>query len=410
MTEAKKQPLRVLHVFGSLGLGGAESRTVELYRAIDRERVQFDFLVHTDAKGKDASSDALMAARAPEHFDETVRELGARIFAVPRFRGANYHAYRKALCLFFAAHCGEWGAVHGHMTSTASVYLPLAGDAGAVPLLIAHARNAGVVPGLQGLARRVLMRPLQREDCPWHRFAVSRTAGEDVFGAENVRNGSVRVIPNALRLSRYVYDAAERLRIRKTLGIGDEILLGHVGRFHYQKNHEYLLRVFAACRSMEAKDGRKCRLLLIGEGERMEEIRALAAAEGIGEDVIFAGKQSGIAAYYAAMDAFLFPSHYEGMPGVVLEAQAAGLPCLISDRITKETDVTALVTRLPLTLPPERWAEEILSRCKDAGVRSAANRKKASEEARDALREAGFDVETQAERMLSFYLRGDYAV
>ena len=407
--QKEKEPLRVLHVFGRLNLGGAESRTVELYRAMDRNQVQFDFLVHTDAKGVDTSSDALMKARAPEHFDKTVRELGARIFAVPRFRGSNIFMYKKALRRLFEEHRGEWAAVHGHMTSTAAIYLKIAGESG-VPLLIAHARNAGVDPGLKGVVTNLLRRPLRKKDCPYYRLAVSAGAGEDVFGRDNMNNGNVYVIPNALHLSGYAYDSGNRERIRASLGVKDEILLGHVGRFHYQKNHDFLIRVFAACvkkalRS-EERTPRRFRLLLIGEGERMSEIKALATEQGVGEDVIFAGKRSGMAAYYSAMDCFVFPSHYEGMPGAVLEAQAAGLPCLISDRITKETDMTKLVKRMSLHESPETWAEMILSLCQHAGEQRDDRRTAASEEARCLLSERGFGTGRQAERMMYFYRNG----
>ena len=288
MTEEKrtKEPLRVLHVFGGLNMGGAESRTVELYRAIDRSRVQFDFLVHTDAQGQDTSSSALMARRAPEHFDGTVKELGARIFAVPRFRGSNCFAYKKAIRTFFDTHRGAWAAVHGHMTSTASMYLPLAGEHGAVPLLIAHARSAGVDPGLKGIVTNLLRRPLRKADCPYVRLAVSKTAGAAVFGETAVRRGDVHVIPNAITLDDLAYDTAARTRIRAKHGMDENaFVIGHVGSFRFAKNHAFLLKVFAAWK----KRSPHSRLLLVGDGERMREIRETAAAEGMAEDVIFAG-------------------------------------------------------------------------------------------------------------------------
>ncbi|MBR0093200.1 MAG: glycosyltransferase, partial [Lachnospiraceae bacterium] len=378
-----KQTLRVLHVLGALNMGGAESRTVELYRAIDRSRVQFDFLVHTDARGgdrADTSSEALMATRAPQHFDDIVRESGARVFAVPRFHGTNYAAYRKALRSFFGSHRGDWVAVHGHMTSTASVYLPIAGEEGGVPLLIAHARSAGVDPGIKGIVTNLLRKPLRKTDCPYVRLAVSETAGEAVFGKAAMRDGHVHVVPNAVRLECFSYDAKVRERIRRAHGIPeDAFVIGHVGSFRFAKNHEFLLRVFAAWKagygdiangsgqqmSAGAKDvaEQKCKLLLAGDGERLPEIRAMAEAEGIAGDVIFAGNRSDIAAYYSAMDILVFPSRYEGMPGTVIEAQAAGLPCLISDTITKEAVLTEQVRRMSIQAAPGKWAEAVGEMC-----------------------------------------------
>ncbi|MBR0090760.1 MAG: glycosyltransferase [Lachnospiraceae bacterium] len=401
-----KEPLRVLHVFGALNLGGAESRTVELYRAIDRSRVQFDFLVHTDARGgnrADTSSEALMAARAPQHFDDIVRESGARIFAVPRFHGTNYAAYRNALRSFFQTHRGEWAAVHGHMTSTASIYLPVAGEEGFVPLLIAHARSAGTDPGLKGIVTNLLRKPLRKTDCPYVRLAVSETAGEAVFGEAAMRDGHVHVIPNAIRPERFSYDAKARERIREAHGIpGDAFVIGHVGSFRFAKNHEFLLQVFAAWKRRSPQS----KLLLAGDGERLPEIRAMAETEGIAGDVIFAGNRSDIAAYYSAMDLLVFPSRYEGMPGTVIEAQAAGLPCLISDTITKEVVLTEQVRRMSLQEAPGKWAEAVSEMCAPALTGDASARAETSARARQQLAAAGYDIRTQAERMTSFYLSG----
>ena len=161
----RTNPVRVLNVLGTTNLGGAESRVMELYRALDRERVQFDFLVHTDQEGQ---------------YSGEIRRLGGRIYHVPRFRVYNILAYRRALCRFFGEH-SEFAAVHGHMTSTASIYLPIAKRAG-VPVTIAHARSAGVNRGIRGLATRVIRYPLKyRAD---YCFTCSAEAGEAVYGRQ----------------------------------------------------------------------------------------------------------------------------------------------------------------------------------------------------------------------------------
>lgn len=406
-----KEPLRVLHVFGRLNMGGAESRTVELYRAMDRSRVQFDFLVHTDARGKnrtDTSSDTLMAARETDDYEEELRALGARIFAVPRFHGTNYAAYRNALRSFFETHRGEWAAVHGHMTSTASIYLPVAGEKGFVPLLIAHARSAGVDPGIKGIVTNLLRKPLRKTDCPYVRLAVSETAGASVFGEAAMRDGHVHVVPNAVRLERFSYDVKAREGIREAHGIPeDAFVIGHVGSFRFAKNHEFLLRVFAAWKKAHGDAAeQKSKLLLAGDGERMREMQQLAVAEGVADDVIFAGNRSDIAAYYSAMDVLVFPSRYEGMPGTVIEAQAAGLPCLISDTITKEVVLTEQVRRMSIQDAPGEWAEAVREMCAPVVSGNASAREERSDRARQQLAAAGFDIRTQAERMASFYLSG----
>ena len=137
-------PVRVLNVLGTTNLGGAESRVMELYRALDRAKVQFDFLVHTEKEGQ---------------YSEEIRRLGGRIYSVPRFRVFNILSYKKALRKFFREH-NEFAAVQGHMTSTASIYLPIAKKAG-IPVTIAHARSAGVDPGVKGFITKMIRYPLK---------------------------------------------------------------------------------------------------------------------------------------------------------------------------------------------------------------------------------------------------------
>ena len=148
--------IRVLQVLGGTNLGGAESRVMDLYRNMDRDRIQFDFAVHGQQQG---------------YFDEEIRKLGGRIYRLPRFVGANWTAYRKAWRVFFASHPG-YACVHGHMTSTASIYLPEAKRAG-VPLTIAHARSAGVDAGPKGWLTRQLRRSL------WKRADVCLAASKE---------------------------------------------------------------------------------------------------------------------------------------------------------------------------------------------------------------------------------------
>lgn len=426
METANQNKVRILHVLGSLGLGGAESRIVDLYRHIDRDMVQFDFLVHADAAPtgkKRPSSDELMAVRGAEYYDDTVRALGAGIYAVPRFLGTNLSDYRAAVRSFFAAHRGTWRAVQGHMTSTAALYLPLAKQYGHVPVTIAHARSAGVDPGIKGIVTRILRLPLQKKDTVDLRFAVSREAAASVFGRRLTDGGDVRILKNAIDVQRYAYDADARRRIRDELHIPEKAyVIGHAGRFHPAKNHAYLLRCFAALLGLPEIADMTLRLLLIGDGPLMNEAQALAKELNISANVIFAGRRSDIAACYQAMDLFFFPSLYEGLPGTVLEAQAAGLKSLISDAITKEVDVTPLVKRCSVREAPAVRAEELLQMVQDqmtcaaaASVDTAKNasggiasfssdRAAASAAAISALQDAGFDIVQQAREMQTFYL------
>lgn len=385
------EAVRVLHVLGNTNLGGAESRIMDLYRHTDRNRVQFDFLVHSGEEG---------------FYEKEIRELGGRIFRVPRFRIYNYFSYRKALKEFFQKH-HEFALVQGHMTSTAAIYLPIAKKAG-VKKTAAHARSAGVDKGLKGTMTRFLRRNLA--DKADYLFTCSELAGISVYGEKAVQEGKTIFIPNAIDCAGFTFDPEKRKKMREELGLADALIIGHVGRFHYAKNHEYLIRVFAklcqmgirACGST-AENGadQKYHLILLGEGPLMEDTRKLAEELGVADRVHFLGNHKNIADYYQAMDYFVYPSRYEGMPGTIVEAQASGLPCLMSDTICREVIATELVETMSIEKEPKVWAE-VLQRRIDALVSKQENRKKYAAK----MAAAGFDVQAQAERMMRFYESG----
>lgn len=385
------EAVRVLHVLGNTNLGGAESRIMDLYRHTDRNRVQFDFLVHSGEEG---------------FYEKEIRELGGRIFRVPRFRIYNYFSYRKALKEFFQEH-HEFALIQGHMTSTAAIYLPIAKKAG-VKKTAAHARSAGVDKGLKGTMTRFLRRNLA--DKADYLFTCSELAGISVYGEKAVREGKTIFIPNAIDCAGFTFDPEKRKKMREEFGLTDALIIGHVGRFHYAKNHEYLIRVFAklcqmgteACGSTaETGADQKYHLILLGEGPLMEDTRKLAEELGVVDRVHFLGNHKNIADYYQAMDYFVYPSRYEGMPGTIVEAQASGLPCLMSDTICREVIATELVETMSIEKEPKVWAEE-LQRRMDALVSKQENREKYAAK----MAAAGFDVQAQAERMMRFYESG----
>ena len=385
------EAVRVLHVLGNTNLGGAESRIMDLYRHTDRNRVQFDFLVHSGEEG---------------FYEKEIRELGGRIFRVPRFRIYNYFSYRKALKEFFQEH-HEFALVQGHMTSTAAIYLPVAKKAG-VKKTAAHARSAGVDKGLKGIMTRFLRRNLA--DKADYLFTCSELAGISVYGEKAVREGKTIFIPNAIDCAGFTFDPVKREKMREELGLTDALIIGHVGRFHYAKNHEYLLRVFAELCQMGTGAGgstaetgadQNYHLILLGEGPLMEDTRKLAEDLGVADRVHFLGNHKNIADYYQAMDYFVYPSRYEGMPGTIVEAQASGLPCLMSDTICREVIATELVETMSIEKEPKVWAEELQRRI-DALVSKQENREKYAAK----MAAAGFDVQAQAERMMRFYESG----
>lgn len=369
-----ENPIRVLQVLGTTDLGGAESRTMDLYRNMDRERVQFDFAVHTGQKG---------------YFDEEIESLGGHIYRLPKFRVYNWRAYREAWKTFFAEHPG-YACVHGHMTSTACIYLPVAKGAG-VPLTVAHARSAGVDGGAKGVATKLLRMSLaERADfC----LAASALAGRAVFGQKAWESGRVRVVPNAITAQKYGYCPAVREEMRRHLHLENALVLGHVGRFHPCKNHPFLLEVFAEVQKQRPDS----HLLLLGEGAAMEQVKKQAQAAGLSGRVHFLGNRGNVYDYYQAMDCFVFPSFYEGFPGTVLEAQAAGLPCIVADSVTREAGVTDLAEFASLEEGAAAWAKRVL----DAAGRPRLGRVK-------EICGKGYDTGTQAAVMQRFYETGEW--
>ncbi len=366
--------IRVLQVLGTIGLGGAESRVMDLYRHMDRDKIRFDFLV---TEGTD------------DHYRKEIEDMGGRVYHLPAFRIVNLMQYKKACNDFFSEHCkdgvSEYAAVHGHMTSTASIYLPIAKKWG-VPLTIAHARSAGTDPGLKGYATRVLRNNLYKK-CD-RMLACSDLAGDSVFG----KGRDHEFIPNAIDTAAYAYDPSGRKVIRDKYGIGEnEKLIGHVGSFRFAKNHGFIIDIFEKL-IIKHPD---YRLMLAGDGGLKRDIEDKVKALGLSDRVIFTGNVSPVAPYYSAFDILLFPSVYEGMPGTVVEAEAAGLPCLISDTITGQVVITDKVTQMSLDCSASEWAHRL------AGIEADTDRSNVVTLSGEKLSDTLYDVNMQ----VGYYMR-----
>ncbi len=393
--------IKVLHVLGGLGLGGAESRIMDLYRHADRNKIRFDFLVHMDpaeykraiTQGKDPES-----FRQPQHYDDEVRKLGGSIYALPAYRVVNHLQYVKAAEIFFARH-HDYNVVQGHMTSTASIYLSAAGkyrsDKAPYMYLVAHTRNAGIPGGPKGMVIRHLRRSLP--DVADSLFACSHLAGDETFGG-----APYAYVPNTIDVSRFLFDMTVRNDVRREYGISDEkVLIGNVARFESQKNQPFLIRAFAAMQNPD-----DAALMFVGDGPDRAGCESLCKSLGLEDRVIFAGRQKEIHKYYAAMDVFAFPSIYEGLPGVMVEAQASGLECLMSDTITTDVCVSDRLKTLGIndeSIWTKALNELVSGRKADRSWMSAEGDLAHRRDYADVMREAGFDVTAQAGEMSAFY-------
>lgn len=384
-------PVRVLNVLGGTDLGGAESRIMDLFRHLDRDRVVFDFLVHMDPAGymrASAEGKPPEGYRKRQHFDDEIERLGGRIYAVPRLTRSTYLLYVKALEDFFRKNKDHIDVLEGHMTSTASIYMKIARKYGISPI-ICHARSAGTGSGFKGFVKRCFRKGAYRYAD--HLFTCSEKAGLAVFG-----NRETVFIPNAIETRRFAFSPEDRAEVRREYGLENKRVAGHIGRFSYPKNHSFLLRVFDEM--LPGNDD--LMLLLVGNGELYTEVREEAASLCLGNRVIFAGERSDPERFYSAMDLMIFPSRYEGMPGSVVEAQANGLPCLLSDAVSQETAQCDLVSFLPLDDGEKAWSESALRLLNRYG---AENREKLSEAGIKALTDSCCDAEALARKLTEFY-------
>ena len=358
-------PIRILHVVTYMGRGGLETMIMNYYRHVDRNKVQFDFLVHRDLKAD---------------YDDEIISLGGRIFRLPRLIPWSY-GYRKALKQFFKSHT-EYKIVHVHQDCLSSIVLKAAQKSG-VPVRIAHSHSSSQDKDFKYLIKLYYKRKIK--NYATNLFACGKEAGDWMFRGEKYQ-----LINNAINSKSYKYNEEYRKNVRDEFQISDDMfVIGHVGRFNTVKNHTFLLDVFVELKQIHSRS----KLMLVGDGELREKIESKAEELGIKESVIFTGVRNDVAKLMSVMSCFVFPSLYEGLPVTLIEAQAAGLPCIISDNISSECDKTGLVERISLNDSSSFWAEKIINKLNYI-------RRDTSNE----IEKAGYDISVNAEQLQKFYL------
>ncbi len=362
----EKQYMKVLQVVTKMDRGGLETMLMNYYRHIDRNLIQFDFLVHRLEKAD---------------YDDEITSLGGTIYRLPKLNPIS-PAYYRALNDFFASH--SYNIVHSHLDCM-SVYPLYAARKAGVPVRIAHAHTTGQDKNWKYPIKRFSNKLVGR--CATDYFACSAAAGAWMFP-----NRQAAVLPNAIDTNQYIFSEVIRQSVRDEFGIKEgSLVIGHVGRFHMPKNHSFLVDIFAEIVKMNPD----AKLLLVGGGYGVAAIYEKAKALGLSEKVIFAGIRSDVNRLLQAMDIFVFPSLYEGLPVTLVEAQAAGLPCVISDKVPTECVLTDdLVTVRKLSDPAEYWAAHILSRI-------PMRRTDRSSE----ISSRGYDIVCSAKWLEAFYAR-----
>ena len=367
------EPIRILHVIGIMNRGGAEIMIMNLYRNIDRTRVQFDFVENSPE---------------PAAFDQEILSLGGRIFRCPHYNGKNHFAYRKWWNSFFEVHQEEYAAVHGHLGSTAAIYLSIAARYGIYT--IAHSHNVNMMRSVGDAVYALFAYPTRFVADTF--FACSRDAGISRYG-KLIGNDPRRctVLRNAIDTTRFAFSMDARKAARKKLGLTEtQIVLGNISRFSDQKNHTFLLDIFAEVHKKEPGSV----LLLVGDGALRPRIEQKIAQLGLMDAVILTGVQRNTWDYYQAMDVFVMPSHYEGLGVALVEAQTAGLPCCVSSAVPEESALTSLVQFRSLADTAEQWASWVLER---TGL--------PRQDMRDAVRDAGYDISSTSRWLEDFYTK-----
>ena len=326
---------RLLCIVGGMNAGGAETFLMKIYRGLDKSKYQMDFAIAE--KGV---------------YDKEIKSLGGRIFRItPKSKGAlkNFNDIKDIVKKY------HYNSVLRVSQNSLSALELLAAKLGGAKIRAYRSSNSSTVNGSK-------KEEIVHRACMWMpkafanvRFAPSTEAAEFMFGKGCIQKGEAFIINNGLDLDVYKYSDEARRKIRAELGVNDELVVGHVGRFNQQKNHKFLIQVFAEIKKIIPD----AVLILCGKGEKQKEVENQVMNLGLQDSVKFLGVRSDIPDVLSAMDVFVFPSLYEGMPNTVIEAQATGLPCLIADTITKEAKVTNLVHYEPLD-DPIKWAQKTI--------------------------------------------------
>lgn len=363
------EPIRVLQVVTQMNRAGLECLLMGIYRNIDRERIQFDFLTFRTTPG---------------YFDDEIISLGGRVFYLSPITVLNMRESTKRVSNLLKKH-PEYQIVHAHMNQWCGAIFKGAKKAG-TPVRIAHSHTS-----LEKFSIKNSIKNLVKISTNFHatqRFAVSKKAGRWLFGKRAITEGKVTVWPNAIDCGKFQYSPETRKITRSELGLLNEFTLIHVGNLRPEKNHKFLIDILTQTKLKYSNTV----LLLVGKDLLNGAIQSYARERQVERDIMFLGARNDIPELLQAGDVFVFPSFYEGFPVAVLEAQAADLPCVISNTITKEVCLTENIVQLPINKAKELWVKQI-SAFKDIIRTDNA----------ELLRSKGYDIHALCKRMEVFY-------
>lgn len=357
--------IRVLHIVGSMHPGGMENFVMNLYRNIDRNKIQFDFITHQESEAS---------------YVEEIEAMGGKIYQLPRLTSKPVENLRRIKQL---VRRNGYVAVVRHTPNALVIPQLLAAEAGG-SIAICHSHSTSNPKMTVHRIGRFVMKHSKVE-----RFACSEPAGEWMYGHK-----SCRVVRNAIDLELYAFNEEKRARIRTEFGIGEsQPVFGHIANFVACKNHTFLMKIYKEI----AERLPEARFFCLGDGDLREQIMKEAKELGIAEQVFFTGMRSDSANFMSAMDVLIFPSIYEGLPLTLMEAQAAGLPMLISDAVNHEAEVTkGLCYWKSIQESAAGWAEKAIKLLEEKNSRACQ---------REALAEAGYDIHELAKWYEDYFER-----
>lgn len=320
------KPQRILYVNGGImHRGGIESYMMSYYRNIDRDKLQIDFIVHGYEKGV---------------YDDEIEAMGGRIFRVP-VKSKDYFGNIRELKKIF--HTNDYKIVHSHMDAMSTVVLKIAKESN-IPIRIAHSHNT---QHLTTNKIKYLLNEYARKNITkyaTHLFACSEPAARWLFGTTNVDKGNVVYVKNAINLEEYSFDSAMRAKYREEFGVKENLVIGHVGRFDYQKNHSYIIDIF----SRLIQEVPNAKLVLIGDGKLKSKIQEKIIDYNLSNNIILLGMRDDVNKIMNSFDVFILPSHFEGLGIVLVEAQANGVKCITSDTTPIEVNISGGVKFLSI--------------------------------------------------------------
>lgn len=370
---------RVLHIVNSLGQGsGVMSFIMNLYRNINHDRIQIDFIIGT---------------KKEPNYEKEIIDLGGEIFHIPmpvKINYKNYLTYISKINSFFEENQNKYEIIHSHVSIINLLYFPIAKKNG-IKHRIAHSHSTKSSSSTIGRIRNFfLLLPIKKQANIF--FACSKQAGMFLFGKKEVEKGTVHILNNAIDCKKFNYTEELRSKVKKDIGIDKQFVVGHVGRFSKEKNHLYLIDIFYEILNVR-KDSI---LLLIGDGKLMNTVKEKVIQLGISDNVIFLGVRKNIDELMLAMDVFVLPSSFEGLGIVAIEAQSVGLPCFVSNNVPEDVDITELVSHISLEKHPKYWAEKIFE---SINLRKNNPRKGFARE----IKQANYDTATNAKWLEDFY-------